>query len=185
MVMPSPLRPTDEREALFDDGDDNPSAVTRDYHLEVDAPDDAAPLLSVFGGKITTYRRLAEHALEKLGPHLPRPGATWTADAPLPGGDPLIVDDAEPGGPAAIFYTSGTTGFPKGATLSHHSILNNGYFVGRICGLTPEDRVCIPVPFYHCFGMVLGNLACTTHGSAIVIPEAGFEPGATLAAVAA
>jgi len=84
-----------------------------------------------------------------------------------------------------IQYTSGTTGFPKGATLSHHNILNNGYFIGEACRYTEADRVCIPVPFYHCFGMVLGNLACTTHGAAIVIPEAGFEPGATLEAVQA
>jgi len=87
--------------------------------------------------------------------------------------------------PINIQYTSGTTGFPKGATLSHHNILNNGYFIGEACRYTEADRVCIPVPFYHCFGMVLGNLACTTHGAAIVIPEAGFEPKATLEAVAA
>jgi fatty-acyl-CoA synthase len=87
--------------------------------------------------------------------------------------------------PINIQYTSGTTGFPKGATLSHHNILNNGYFIGEACRYTEADRVCIPVPFYHCFGMVLGNLACTTHGAAIVIPEAGFEPRATLEAVAA
>jgi len=87
--------------------------------------------------------------------------------------------------PINIQYTSGTTGFPKGATLSHHNILNNGYFIGEACRYSEADRVCIPVPFYHCFGMVLGNLACTTHGAAIVIPEAGFEPKATLEAVAA
>jgi fatty-acyl-CoA synthase len=86
--------------------------------------------------------------------------------------------------PINIQYTSGTTGFPKGATLSHHNILNNGYFIGEACRYTEADRVCIPVPFYHCFGMVLGNLACTTHGAAIVIPEAGFEPVPTLQAVA-
>ena len=83
-----------------------------------------------------------------------------------------------------IQYTSGTTGFPKGATLSHRNILNNGLFIGEACKYTPDDRVCIPVPFYHCFGMVLGNLACTTHGSAMVIPAAGFDPAATLRAVA-
>jgi len=82
-----------------------------------------------------------------------------------------------------IQYTSGTTGFPKGATLSHHNILNNGFFVGEGCRYTSADRVCIPVPFYHCFGMVLGNLACITHGAAIVIPAPTFDPQATLAAV--
>jgi fatty-acyl-CoA synthase len=92
----------------------------------------------------------------------------------------LAFDD-----PINIQYTSGTTGFPKGATLSHHNILNNGFFIGAGCGYGPSDRVCIPVPFYHCFGMVLGNLACTTHAAAIVIPAPGFDPAATLAAVAA
>jgi fatty-acyl-CoA synthase len=89
-----------------------------------------------------------------------------------------------PDDPINIQYTSGTTGFPKGATLSHHNILNNGYFVGRGCNYTPEDRVCIPVPFYHCFGMVMGNLGCTTHGATMVIPAQGFDPKATMAAVA-
>jgi fatty-acyl-CoA synthase len=87
--------------------------------------------------------------------------------------------------PINIQYTSGTTGFPKGATLSHHNILNNGFFIGEGCRYTENDRVCIPVPFYHCFGMVLGNLACTTHGACIVIPAPGFDPAATLAAVQA
>jgi fatty-acyl-CoA synthase len=90
----------------------------------------------------------------------------------------LAFDD-----PINIQYTSGTTGFPKGATLSHHNILNNGYFIGEGCAYSEVDRVCIPVPFYHCFGMVLGNLACTTHGSAMVIPEAAFDPTASLRAV--
>jgi fatty-acyl-CoA synthase len=85
--------------------------------------------------------------------------------------------------PVNIQYTSGTTGFPKGATLSHRNILNNGYFVGELCGYTEVDRVCIPVPFYHCFGMVMGNLACTTHGACMVIPAPGFDPAATLRAV--
>ncbi|HYW53638.1 MAG TPA: AMP-binding protein [Dongiaceae bacterium] len=82
-----------------------------------------------------------------------------------------------------IQYTSGTTGFPKGATLSHHNILNNGFFIGEGCRYGDRDRVCIPVPFYHCFGMVLGNLACTTHGAAIVIPNWTFDPQLTLEAV--
>ncbi|HZA80475.1 MAG TPA: AMP-binding protein [Actinomycetes bacterium] len=85
--------------------------------------------------------------------------------------------------PINIQYTSGTTGFPKGATLSHHNILNNGFFIGEGCRYTEADRVAIPVPLYHCFGMVLGNLACTTHGAAMVYPAEGFEPEATLAAV--
>jgi fatty-acyl-CoA synthase len=92
----------------------------------------------------------------------------------------LSADD-----PINIQYTSGTTGFPKGATLSHHNILNNGYFVGELCGYTEFDRICIPVPFYHCFGMVMGNLAATSHGACMVIPAPAFEAGATLAAVAA
>ncbi|MFE3725768.1 AMP-binding protein [Nocardia sp. NPDC059154] len=92
----------------------------------------------------------------------------------------LSTDD-----PINIQYTSGTTGFPKGATLSHHNILNNGYFVGELCGYTEQDRICIPVPFYHCFGMVMGNLAATTHGAAMIIPAPAFDPRATLEAVAA
>ena len=87
--------------------------------------------------------------------------------------------------PINIQYTSGTTGFPKGATLSHHNILNNGFFVGELCSYTEADRVCIPVPFYHCFGMVMGNLGATSHGSCMVIPAEGFDPRATLEAVAA
>ena len=85
--------------------------------------------------------------------------------------------------PINIQYTSGTTGFPKGATLSHHNILNNGYFVGLRCGYTAADRVCIPVPFYHCFGMVMGNIGSTTHGACMVIPAEAFDPIATLQAV--
>src|SRR5207249_5127087 len=87
--------------------------------------------------------------------------------------------------PINIQYTSGTTGFPKGAALSHHNILNNGFFIGELCRYTDADRVCIPVPFYHCFGMVLGNLACTTHGATIVIPDAAFDPVAVLDTVEA
>jgi fatty-acyl-CoA synthase len=87
-----------------------------------------------------------------------------------------------PEDPINIQYTSGTTGFPKGATLTHRNILNNGFFVGEQCRYTEEDRVCIPVPFYHCFGMVMGNLGCTTHGSAMVIPAPAFDPEATLQA---
>src|SRR5271167_625906 len=86
--------------------------------------------------------------------------------------------------PINIQFTSGTTGFPKGATLSHHNILNNGFFIGEAMRLTPEDRLCIPVPLYHCFGMVLGNLAAVTHGACMVFPGEGFDPLVTLEAVA-
>lgn len=82
-----------------------------------------------------------------------------------------------------IQYTSGTTGFPKGATLSHRNILNNGYFTTELIKLGPADRLCIPVPFYHCFGMVMGNLGCTSHGATMVIPAPGFDPGVTLEVV--
>ena len=85
--------------------------------------------------------------------------------------------------PVNIQYTSGTTGSPKGATLSHHNILNNGYFVGEVLRYTERDRICLPVPFYHCFGCVLGNMAAVTHGSAVVIPGESFDPDATLQAI--
>jgi len=91
----------------------------------------------------------------------------------------LAFDD-----PINIQYTSGTTGYPKGATLSHHNILNNGFFVAELLGYGSDDRVCLPVPFYHCFGMVMGNLGATSHGACIVIPAPSFDAGATLAAVA-
>ncbi len=88
-----------------------------------------------------------------------------------------------PGDPINIQYTSGTTGYPKGATLSHRNILNNGYFVTETIRLTEQDRLCIPVPFYHCFGMVMGNLGCTTHGATMVIPAPGFDPDITLQSI--
>jgi len=95
-------------------------------------------------------------------------------------GETLQFDD-----PINIQFTSGTTGLPKGATLTHHNILNNGYFIGEAMRLTPADRLCIPVPYYHCFGMVLGNLACVTHGACMVSPSEGFDPLAALEAVEA
>jgi fatty-acyl-CoA synthase len=94
--------------------------------------------------------------------------------------DTLQFDDA-----INIQFTSGTTGFPKGATLTHHNILNNGFFIGRAMKFTEADRLCIPVPLYHCFGMVLGNLACLTHGAAMIYPSEAFEPLAALEAVEA
>ena len=93
--------------------------------------------------------------------------------------------DLQADDPINIQYTSGTTGFPKGATLTHHNILNNGYLVGEMLAYGSSDRVCIPVPFYHCFGMVMGNLGATSHGSTMVIPAQGFDPELTLRAVQA
>jgi fatty-acyl-CoA synthase len=94
-----------------------------------------------------------------------------------------LADELQFDDPINIQFTSGTTGFPKGATLTHHNILNNGFFIGEAMRLGPDDRLCIPVPLYHCFGMVLGNLACVTHGSAMVYPAEGFDPLATLETV--
>ena len=93
------------------------------------------------------------------------------------------MDSLHPGDAINIQYTSGTTGSPKGATLSHRNILNNGFFVTELINLGPGERLCIPVPFYHCFGMVMGNLGCTTHAATMVIPSAGFDPAATLTAI--
>jgi fatty-acyl-CoA synthase len=98
-------------------------------------------------------------------------------------GDEELAERAaslRPEDPINIQYTSGTTGYPKGATLSHRNILNNGFFVTETIGFTDADRLCIPVPFYHCFGMVMGNLGCTTHGATMVIPAPGFDPETTL-----
>ncbi len=113
--------------------------------------------------------------------------AQWDGFAVRDGDASLLAGQQarlSPDDPINIQYTSGTTGFPKGATLSHHNILNNGYFVGELCGYTEADRVCVPVPLYHCFGMVMGNLAATTHGACLVYPAPSFEPAATLSAVA-
>jgi fatty-acyl-CoA synthase len=123
-----------------------------------------------------------------LGPQAPAGALSWddlreaAAGASL---DELRAREAllQFDDPINIQYTSGTTGFPKGATLSHHNILNNGFFIGEGCRFTEADRVCIPVPLYHCFGMVLGNLACTTHGAAIVYPAESFDPESSLSAV--
>jgi fatty-acyl-CoA synthase len=114
-------------------------------------------------------------AFEKIAHHgRPEHAARLAELAPL-----LQFDD-----PINIQFTSGTTGLPKGATLTHHNILNNGYFIGGILHYTDKDKVCIPVPMYHCFGMVIGVLACVTHGAAIVFPGEGFDPLATLETVA-
>jgi fatty-acyl-CoA synthase len=94
-----------------------------------------------------------------------------------------LRSELQPDDAINIQFTSGTTGLPKGATLSHFNILNNGYFAGAAMRLSERDRMCIPVPLYHCFGMVLGNLSCLTHGAAMVFPSEAFEAGATLAAI--
>jgi fatty-acyl-CoA synthase len=141
--------------------------------------------------KTSDYRAMIESVrpgLETLERTIFLGSAEW--DALLAAGDRTPMDKLRQreaaldfDDPINIQYTSGTTGFPKGATLSHHNILNNGFFIGEYCHYTEADRVCVPVPFYHCFGMVLGNLACTTHGATIVIPEAAFEPLAVLETV--
>ncbi|NUR05938.1 MAG: AMP-binding protein [Nocardioidaceae bacterium] len=139
---------------------------------------------SDYRGMIEEVRRDA-HALERvvfLGTD--EWGAIVDGGADLPA-DTVAERMAtlQPGDPINIQYTSGTTGYPKGATLSHRNILNNGYFVTETINFTEQDRLAIPVPFYHCFGMVMGNLGCTTHGACMVIPALGFDPGTTLQAI--
>ncbi len=120
-----------------------------------------------------------------------RPGTVQFNDVCARGGEPereklaSLAGELQFDDPINIQFTSGTTGFPKGATLTHHNILNNGFFLGRAMKFTEHDRVCIPVPLYHCFGMVIGNLGCLTHGAAMVFPSEGFDPLATLEAVEA
>ena len=140
---------------------------TSDYRSMVDEVRPAVPGLDevVFIGDSTWDAFL--QAGDGIGP-----GRLAEAEADLAFDEPINIQ-----------YTSGTTGFPKGATLSHHNILNNGYFCAELLGYTPHDRVCLPVPFYHCFGMVMGNLGSTTHGSTIVIPAPLFDPAATLHAI--
>ncbi len=148
-------------------------------------------LISAISFRTSDYRAMIDEVAPKLDDlrnvvYIGDP--TWdellAAGARVPGeavaarAATLAFDD-----PINIQYTSGTTGFPKGATLSHHNILNNGYFVGEGMNYTEHDRVCVPVPFYHCFGMVMGNLAATSHGACVVIPAPGFDPAATLRAV--
>jgi fatty-acyl-CoA synthase len=150
-------------------------------------------LISATQFKTSDYRQMVDTvrpSLEALEDVIYLGTDDW--DALVAAGDGVYADDLAAreselafDDPINIQYTSGTTGFPKGATLSHHNILNNGFFIGEGCAYSEADRVCIPVPFYHCFGMVLGNLACTTHGAAMVIPEAAFDPAASLRAVEA
>lgn len=138
-----------------------------DYAAMLDAIRPNAPELE----RVVLFDTPDWEALAGAGRHLGHDGVHERA-ATLQSDDPINIQ-----------YTSGTTGFPKGATLTHHNILNNGFFVGERCGYTAADRVCIPVPYYHCFGMVMGNLGATTHGACVVIPAPAFDPGATLQAV--
>ncbi|CAL9388293.1 AMP-binding protein [Streptomyces althioticus] len=142
-------------------------------------------LIASLSHKASDYRAMAQEVRGRC-PELrevvyigdPSWDALTARATPDPVWPELSCDD-----PVNIQYTSGTTGFPKGATLSHHNILNNGYFVGELIAYSEQDRVCIPVPFYHCFGMVMGNLAATSHGACMVIPAPSFDPAATLRAV--
>jgi fatty-acyl-CoA synthase len=141
-------------------------------------------------GPIQSQRAPALRRVIYLGADTPPGGITWVEFLGL--GNRVSARELEAGetalqfdDPVNIQYTSGTTGSPKGATLSHHNILNNGYFVGEVLRYTEHDRICLPVPFYHCFGCVLGNMAAVTHGSAIVIPGESFDPEATLQAIQA
>ncbi|MCE9669666.1 AMP-binding protein [Myxococcus stipitatus] len=149
-------------------------------------------LLLARGFRQTDYRAM----LEEVRPRCPSLRVALVLDDDWP----LLLSNAKHVSPASleareatlqfddpinIQYTSGTTGFPKGATLSHHNVLNNGYFIGEALRYGPDDRVCIPVPFYHCFGMVIGNLACTSHGATMVIPGEAFDPLAVLRTVEA
>jgi fatty-acyl-CoA synthase len=121
----------------------------------------------------------------------PVPGMLRFDDVPVRAGPAergrlaALADQLQFDDPINIQFTSGTTGFPKGATLTHHNILNNGFFIAEAMKFTERDRVCIPVPLYHCFGMVIGNLGCLTHGAAMVYPSEGFDPLATLEVIEA
>jgi fatty-acyl-CoA synthase len=152
----------------------------------------ARMLISADAFKTSDYRAMVAEVRGEL-PELEQVvflgGADWSqllSQGESVGAERLaqIASGLSPTDPINIQYTSGTTGFPKGATLTHRNILNNGYFVGEYCHFSEQDRLCIPVPFYHCFGMVMGNLGCTTHGTTMVIPAPGFDPAATLAACA-
>jgi len=166
----------------------SPGFKSNDYFasLRALAPEiDAATPGALSAAKLPQLRTVIRLGAEKTAGMLnfadvaaPANGAQLSALATL--GERLQFDD-----PINIQFTSGTTGAPKGATLTHHNILNNGYFIGEAMRLTPADRLCIPVPYYHCFGMVLGNLACVTHGACMVSPSEGFDPLATLATVEA
>jgi len=143
--------------------------------------------------KSSDYAEMVASIADQV-PSLERSVFLWSDDWNVLAAGTDAVSDADlaarreslqPDDPINIQYTSGTTGFPKGATLTHKNILNNGYFTTELQGITHEDRLCIPVPFYHCFGMVMGNLGCTSHGATMVIPGDAFDPTDVLEAVQA
>src|SRR4051794_8714770 len=172
----------------------NPSYRTHEFSYAMNQSGTKL-LVAASSFKTSDYRRMVEETLQSgaiAGGSLERVVYLDTDDwdALVAEGEALDADvlnrrqhTLEPHEPINIQYTSGTTGFPKGATLSHLNILNNGYFTTELINFTEQDRLCIPVPFYHCFGMVMGNLGCTSHGAAMVIPAPGFDATATLQSV--
>ena len=170
----------------------NPSYRTHEFTYAVNQSG-LRLLIAAESFKTSDYRSMIEETAAD-SPGLERVVYIGTSDwADVVAAGELVDSDVvnermrtlRPDDPINIQYTSGTTGRPKGATLSHRNILNNGYFVTELINFTEHDRLCIPVPFYHCFGMVMGNLGCTSHGATMVIPAPGFDPEATLRAIAA
>ena len=168
----------------------NPAYRTHEFSFAVNQSG-LSLLVAATSFKTSNYRGMIEETREHC-PNLKRVVYLDTDDwASLVAEGEQLPDGAlaermaelSPSDPINIQYTSGTTGRPKGATLSHHNILNNGYFTTALINFTEQDRLCIPVPFYHCFGMVMGNLGCTSHGATMVIPGPGFDPAATLGAI--
>ncbi len=170
----------------------NPSYRTHEFSYAVNQSG-LRMLLSATSFKTSDYRAMVEETRREC-PTLERVVYVDTHDWArlVAQGDEVTLEELalreaalRPDDPINIQYTSGTTGYPKGATLSHRNILNNGFFTTELIRFTEEDRLCIPVPFYHCFGMVMGNLGCTSHGATMVIPAPGFDPETTLRAIAA
>jgi fatty-acyl-CoA synthase len=168
----------------------NPAYRTHEFSYAVNQSG-LRMLLAASSFRASDYRGMIEETRDQC-PTLERVVLVDTDDwsALLADGEGLPEDAVAsrmatlaPGDPINIQYTSGTTGYPKGATLSHRNILNNGFFTTELIGFSQQDRLCIPVPFYHCFGMVMGNLGCSTHGATMVIPAPGFDPATTLRAV--
>jgi fatty-acyl-CoA synthase len=158
----------------------NPAYRTHELAFVLEQSD-VSLLIASPSFKTSDYVAMAAEATPDL-PAIFFGTSEWDALSAAPGDRPDV--ELAPDEPINIQYTSGTTGFPKGATLSHRNILGNGFLVGEGCGFTEADRICIPVPFYHCFGMVMGNLGALTHGSCVVIPAPAFDPVATMQAVA-